>query len=455
MENSKKINFSKLNSIHFVGIGGISMSALASYCLDKNKIVTGSDLHNSKKIKKLISKGAKICIGHSRDNVPYCDLLVYTGAIKLSNPEIAQARLKGIKCMERSEFLGVVSKSYNITIAVAGTHGKTTTTALLAKILIDAKVKPTVFVGGNVKFLDDNYFLGDKLMLTEACEYRASFLYTKNYVGIILNIEKEHLDFYHSLENEILAFKKFAGNSENLVCDYALLEVFQDRKNVYTVSIIDERAYIFAKNIISLKTGGYIFDCYKNGEKFLRITTTLIGYHNIYNILVAICTADILGVDKKIMSKSIFEFSGVERRMENIGKLQNASVYLDYAHHPTEISAVLKSCVEFHCGKSLIIFQPHTYSRTATLFKEFVSLFINEKRDVVLLPTYPAREKKSDGISSLELYKEIRKQKENVYYKTKKQLYSFLKNECNEYKYIFFIGAGDIDKVALKSVKQV
>lgn len=452
MEKLKINSLNNIKSIHFIGIGGISMSGLAKYCLKRNIIVSGSDLKRSNILKDLEKKGVKISYEHKPKNLQNPDLIVFTSAISPANLELIEAQKNNIPIMERGEFLGLITKQFARTISISGTHGKTTTTALLSKILLDAKLNPMVHLGGEVDFLDSNFNYGKSLLVSEACEYKDSFLHSKNYIGAILNIEKEHLDYFKTFDAELNSYQKFAQNSRFLFCDKSVAETHKimpkNAKNLTTISTAQKDANWIAENISPIKIGGYMFDAIKNGKFYSRIITNLIGEHNIQNILFAISIADFLGVDKKQIFDSVISFKGVKRRMEKLGAIKNTYIYADYAHHPTEINSCITATKKSLKGNILFIFQPHTYSRTATLLNEFVSLFSSLKEDLIILPTFKARETAKDGITSTTLTKKIAQTKPNTYLKTKNDCINFIKKNHANYSVIMLIGAGDIYDMA-------
>lgn len=440
--------------IHFIGIGGISMSGLATLMLKRNVKVSGSDLSATHITTMLQKKGASVTIGHNASAINGQDLVVYSGAIKLDNAELVQAKAQHIPCVERSEFLGYVSKLYTNAIAVAGTHGKTTTTAMLSKCLIDAKLNPCVHLGGEIDFLNGTSTrpsTSKAYFVSEACEYRKSFLYLKRDYAILLNIEPDHLDYYKTAENLNRAFLKFAGGVKTLVTSAELNKLWHfNCGRVITVSLCDESANFTIKNLSILKTGGHCFEVYKNGKFFYNFTIRVIGEFNVFNALCVVALCDDLGIDKPTIHNALLSFGGVKRRFEHIGTLNNAQVILDYAHHPTEISKVVAGFRGVFGGELVVIFQPHTYSRTKDLLGGFVNALSSNLIDAtIILPTYPAREKPEQGLSGKQLQQKIAEINKNSHYMSPKKAKNILiQKSLSENVAFLFLGAGDIETFA-------
>ena len=442
--------------IHFVGIGGISMSGLAMLSLKRHIKVSGSDLTDSATLKKLKDMGAKISINHSSKNISGQDLVVYSGAIKSDNPELVEAKKQNIPCIERSEYLGFWSEKFAKSIAVGGTHGKTTTTSMLAKCFIDAKLKPEVHLGGEVDFLKGSVRAGEKIFITEACEYRKSFLKLKRDYAILLNMEADHLDYYKTMQNLQNSFLQFANKANILVTSYELFTKYKFKSNVITVSLNNEKAIYYAKNINLIgNAGGHSFEVYKNGQFYYNFAINVLGEFNVFNALCVIAMCDIFGIEKSSIYNSLLSFKGAKRRFENLGNLNNAKVIHDYAHHPTEISKVINAFRSYFKGELVVLFQPHTYSRTKDLLNEFIVALSSPMIDtLIMLPTYPAREKPKDGISAFELSKHIKQKRKNCFYMTPKKASKYLyeQSQNNNIAYLI-LGAGDIEQFARKLIK--
>ena len=448
MKKDEVINLDFVNNIHFIGVGGVSMSALCLWCKMLGKKVSGSDIQKNNATKVLVKNGVKVFYKHSADNINNSvDLVVYNGAINDDNVEILKAKELKIRIVSRGEFLGAISSSFDKVIAISGTHGKSTTTSMISNIFLNCGVNFCSHIGANALFLKDYYALnnqenmlnnfkfGKGNFVTEACEYKSNFLHTKNYIGVITNIEKEHLDYFKTQANEYFEFEKFAKNSKYLVLNYNLKDKINIKNNyVLYVALRDNKADVYAKNIKKIKQGGYIFDCYIKNTFYGKVVLGLIGEFNIYNCLCALSVCYFFGLNKAKVLESIQNFRGVERRMEYIGNFCNSRVYLDYAHHPTEIFSTLKAIQEnIKSDEVLIVFQPHTYSRTKLLFNDFVKVFASSLYDVIFLPTYSAREKVTCGVECKVLYEEIKTKKQNVLYLTKANFKKHIKAKNSVY----------------------
>lgn len=446
-------------NIHFIGIGGISMSGLATLMLKMKVKVSGSDLTETHITQRLRKLGARVFIGHSEDNIKIQDLVVYSGAIKSDNEELVKARALGLPCVERSEFLGYVSKLFNNAIAVGGSHGKTTTSSMLAKCLIDAGKNPCVHLGGEVDFLGGSVraCLGKGLFVSEACEYRKSFLYLKRDYAILLNMEADHLDYYKSMQNLVKAFLKFASGVKVLVTSYELNEIHHFKSDkVVTVSLYNCKADFTVKNITQLNCGGYCFEVYKKGEFYYNFTINVIGEFNVYNAVCVIALCDALKIEKSVIHKALLSFKGARRRFEHLGMLNNAQVIIDYAHHPTEIAKVVAGFRSYFKGELIVLFQPHTYSRTKDLLKEFVEVFSSKQIDkLIILPTYPAREKPEQGLSGKQLQEAIENEGGvKCHYMGLKKAKAFLiKKSFADNVSFLILGAGDVEDFARGLIK--
>ena len=401
--------FKKIKNVHFIGIGGIGISAIARMFLLEGKIISGSDMSDSKIIEELRSAGAKIKIGHSEKNLPKeLDLVIYTIAITDENPELKEAKRRGIKCITYPQALNEISKE-KYTIAISGTHGKTTTTAMIAKIMIDAGLDPTVIVGSLLKsdkipevspqgakrgevspreFFQTNFIAGkSKYLVVEACEYRRSFLNIEPDIAVITNIDNDHLDYYKDIKDIQSAFGEFTEKVPEkgyIVCD--------EKDKLVTQAVNNAKAKIVFSNQFT-------------GNLKLKIP----GEHNIKNAQKALAVANILKISPSTSLRALNEFNGTWRRFEFKGETDCGTlVYDDYGHHPTEIKATLKGAREFFKGKKITaVFQPHLFSRTKLLLNDFAQSF-KDADEIILAPIYPAREAFDPTISSDILTEKIR-----------------------------------------------
>ena len=439
--------------IHFVGIGGISMSGLAEIMLKRGFIISGSDRNKSHITDKLENNGAKIFEGHNFSNIIGADLVVYTAAAKNDNPELVAAAAKNILTLNRAEFLGALMKEYQSVICVAGTHGKTTTTSILAHALLKADTDATVSIGGELDLIKGNIRAGgDKYFLAEACEYTNSFHNFCPTVAVITNIEADHLDFFSSLDEIIESFKKFAMLTKNCGTVIACGDDANVRKSlkdtdtdVHYYGLSKENEY-YADNI-KFSKGFPEFDVFKLGEKLAHLTISVPGEHNILNSVATVAVCDILGLDINTCASGIAEFKGTHRRFEIKGTLNGGTIIDDYAHHPTEIKATLHAAQKFERNKLWCVFQPHTYSRTRTLWNDFLSCF-DGVDELIITDIYAAREV-FDGVTTSEkLADAIKSRGINVrYIKTFDEIESVLKNEVSDGDIVFTMGAGNVVKI--------
>lgn len=434
------MNLNKIKKAHFVGIGGIGVSAIARLFLQKGLEVTGSDRYSSIVTDALMKIGAKINIGHKSDNLSDdTDILIYTIAIDIENPEFVKAKNLGIKMLSYPEVLGAISKD-KYTIAVSGTHGKTTTTAMIGKILVDTDRDPTIIVGSLMKGPMSNLVVGEsQYFVVEACEYRRSFINLIPRIVVITNIDNDHLDYYKDIEDIKSAFEELVsklGEKDYLVCNKK-----------------DERLQCIVESAKCI-----VID-YAENKLAENLELKVFGVHNIENAKAALTVAEILEIDSDKSGKALEGFTGTWRRFEYKGKSETgAMIYDDYAHHPTEIRATLQGARNFFKDKKIAVtFQPHLYSRTKLLLDDFAKSF-NDADLVILSDIYAAREVRDDTISSKILADEINKnnQKEKAFYAGNlENTEKYLKEKENNFDVIITMGAGDIsilsDKLISKS----
>lgn len=451
------INIKKYKSIHFIGVGGVSMSALAFFMLKKGVFVSGSDLRPNDFTEKLEKAGALLYFGHNASNIPYnSDLIVFTGAVKSDNPEYAEGVRRGLKIMERSEFLGYVSKMYDNVIAVSGTHGKTTTTSMIGEIFIHSHKNPTIHLGGECENFGGNFHNGgEDIFITEACEYRNSFKYLNPTTSLITNIEKDHTDYYKNMQEISLAFSHFANNSMTVVVfENKEIEEYIDKKVNIVHCGFDENNDIVGYNVKKDRNGCYSFEVKYNNTYIGYFKLGVIGFHNAKNALCAVAISLLYGVSYGDMYKALKDFRGVKRRYEKIGEYKGVPVVCDYAHHPTEIQNSIKGALTSH-KKILCIFQPHTYSRTLALMDEFSTCFKGVHR-LVVYKTYPARENPIDGGRAIDLLNNIKNLRGRKFYcYSKKCLERTLKEMDKTYDLILVLGAGDIYDICKKIIAKL
>ncbi|SHF03224.1 UDP-N-acetylmuramate--L-alanine ligase [Alkalibacter saccharofermentans] len=453
----EKILSIHLDRVHFVGIGGSSMSGLASILIENGINATGSDMQSSSYTDKLLSSGAKVSIGHSAENIDDdCSLIVYTAAIDSENPELKKAQELGIPMLERSEFLGIMTEAFGKTIAVAGTHGKTTTSSLIASIFYLSGLDPTVSVGGVVPALQGNYRVGKSdYFVTEACEYVDSFLRSRHKIGIILNIELDHVDYFKNLDQVKDSFKKFAsiipkdgylianGDSKDILDICHALEC-----TVVTTGLNENNEYQ-ATNISYDANGKPSFDVYKKGVLLHRFTLSIPGEHNVMNSLAAIACADICGIPAKMLSESLKTFTGAGRRFEFRGRINDITVVEDYAHHPTELKVTIDACRNYDADRLIVVFQPHTFSRTHHFFDELTGA-LKDADYVIVSDIYAAREKNKWGIKNGELADALNKdhQTSAIHISDFDEISNHVTSMAKPGDFILVAGAGTINKVA-------
>ena len=446
------INFNQPQHVHFIGIGGISMSGLAEILLKENFTVSGSDTKPSALTEHLVSLGATVFYPQKASNViAGIDVVVYTAAIHEDNEEFAEVKRQGIPMLTRAQFLGQLMKNYNTPIAVSGTHGKTTTTSMLSHILLQADEDPTISVGGILKAIGGNIRVGHSdVFLTEACEYTNSFLDFFPKISIILNVEEDHMDFFKDIDDIRSSFHRFA---KLLPRDGALIlnkniekhETITKGLNCKIVTYSESQdADYSAANITFDELGNASFDLIKYGVSFGRITLSVAGNHNVSNALSVIVAADLLGISSEDIQKGLLSFTGTDRRFQYKGERNGVTIIDDYAHHPTEIRATLSSAQNYPHREIWCVFQPHTYTRTKAFFHEFAEA-LSLADHVVLADIYAARETDTLGMSSEALAEEIKSLGTDAYYLSSfEAIENFVLEKCIHGDVLITMGAGDV-----------
>ncbi len=441
-------DLSNIKKIHFIGIGGISMSALAKYSLCCMKKVSGSDKSDSDTVLELVKLGALIKIPSSDIESIKPDLVVYSSAIGEENLEILTAKRLNIPIIKRSEFLGLILQEFKKSICVCGCHGKTTVTAMLTHVFMRDKSVPTAFIGGNDSQFK-NFFFGEKdLVIAEACEYKKNFLDMFPNTVVCTNIDLDHLDSYCGIQDIIKTFETFMKNRQTVVNADDLFS--GTLLKTASISFGIKKGNVRATKIIPTVSGNS-FSVLYNGKDLGRVEINQKGLFNIYNALAVIACAILYKIDFILIKEALEEFSGVERRMEYLGDLGKSLAFADYAHHPKEIRETLTA---FCDNKTLVVFQPHTYSRTKGLMENFSrSLFLPKK--VIIYKTYPAREEYDEKGDAVTLYKRLKKDRRSVYYcDNEYKLLSLIKKKGRRFNKIIFIGAGDIYNIAKNIIKK-
>lgn len=448
-------NIKKYKNVHMIGIGGVSMSGIAAILDNWGIHVTGSDHSESDTTKKLNEKNIKVTIGHNLDDITNSDIVVYSAAIKDDDPEIIKAKELNIPTIERADFLGEITRCYKDTICVSGTHGKTTTTSMLSLCFLEALKDPTIQVGAYLNTLDGNYKVGNsEHFILEACEYVESFLKFSPKAEIILNIDNDHLDYFKNFENIKNSFIKYVkllppdgilvlnGDDDNCLS-------LSENTNVKTITygITNKNTDFFAVNITFDNNGFAEFDVYSHDKFFNRIKLNVPGMHNVLNSLSCIALCSEYGINKNIIKSALEKFTGAHRRFEFKGKVNGASIYDDYGHHPTEIIATAKSLMNKKYNKSWVVFQPHTYSRTKNLLDDFAKALLNFD-NIIVLDIYAAREKNVYGISSKDLIDKIKSLgKDANYIPNFENCVTYLKNNIEPDDIIMTLGAGTVTKI--------
>ncbi|NCC67903.1 MAG: UDP-N-acetylmuramate--L-alanine ligase [Clostridia bacterium] len=442
---------------HLIGIGGVSMSPLAEVLVGDGLIIRGSDMTESEKTGHLESLGVEVKIGHAAENVAAdAQFVVRTAAVHDDNPEIVEAHLRNIPVFERAQAWGAIMTHYKNALCISGTHGKTTTTSMSTHILMAAQRDPTVMIGGTLPLLQAGHRVGKgDTIVMESCEYYNSFLYFSPTVAVILNIEADHLDFFKDLEDVKASFRRFAA----LVPENGYVVANADDENTMSaLSGLDRKivnfglsgdADVYADNI-EQKGAQTEFDIMHMGEFFAHVSLRVPGLHNVKNALAATAAAICLGLDATAVSYGLAGFTGAGRRFEFKGKFNGADVYDDYAHHPGELKALLDAVEPLGYKRVVLVFQPHTYSRTAALFNDFVKQL--SRADLTYLAEiYAARETNTLGISSADLAKNI---PNAIFLPSFEELEKALHFTAAPGDIILTVGAGDVYKIGERLVKE-
>lgn len=452
-----QIDFNKPEHVHFIGIGGISMSGLAEILLDEGFSISGSDSHETALTERLEKKGARVYYGQRAANIerePGISVVVYTAAIHEDNPEFRAARDQGLPMLSRAELLGELMRNYKEAIAISGTHGKTTTTSMLTDILLAGDLDPTISVGGILKDIGGNIRVGGPdLFVTEACEYTNSFLSFYPTMEVILNVEEDHLDFFKDIEDIRHSFRLFADKLPAkglLVVNSGIEKVEEITKG------LNCRVVTFGKDLSSTYTARNItydgfarpsYDLVIQGEAVSRITLGVTGEHNVYNSLAAIAVALELGVGFDAIMSGLGKFTGTDRRFEKKGEVAGVTVIDDYAHHPQEIRATLAAARNYPHRKLWCVFQPHTYTRTRAFLDQFAEA-LSAADEVILADIYAARETDTLGVSSRDVADRIEKLGTKAHYiPSFDEIETFILENCMNGDLLITMGAGDIVKV--------
>lgn len=449
-----KIDFNNPIHVHFIGIGGISMSGLAEVLLKEGFTISGSDAQASALTKQLEDAGAVIYIGQRASNIqPGTDLVVYTAAIHPDNPEFMQAVANNIPTLSRAELLGQMMDNYARSITVSGTHGKTTTTSMVAHILLAAQADPTISIGGILNAIGGNIRVGSSdLFLTEACEYTNSFFHFYPKYNIILNIEEDHMDFFKDLADIRNSFRRFAKNTSDtgVLIINSEIEAPEEITAGLAAKVVNYGTRgtedYHAADISFNEFGCASFMAHTPTGSF-PVTLSVPGKHNVSNALSAIAFGCEAGFSQADITAGLFAFGGTLRRFEVKGHLGNVTVVDDYAHHPTEIAATLTAAKNFPHDRIICVFQPHTYTRTKAFWDDFAQAL--SKADIVVMAdVYAARETDTLGVRSEDLAKNIAKLGTECYYFAGfDEIENFLLEKCMNNDLLITMGAGDVYKI--------
>lgn len=446
------LNFEEPIHVHFIGIGGISMSGLAEILLEEGFTISGSDAKQSALTDSLAKKGATIYIGQKASNLSIRPaLVVYTAAIREDNEEFKAAVDAGIPMLSRAELLGQIMDNYEKSIAVAGTHGKTTTTSMISQILLVAKADPTISVGGILESIGGNIRVGgSEVFITEACEYTNSFLHFHPKYSIITSVEAEHLDFFKDIDDIRRSFHEFAGNTahDGVLIINGQIEALDQITNNLSCSVttygLCENDDFYAKNITYNDHACGTYTLMHKTEDLGTVSLSVPGKHNVSNSLAAIALCLNLGLPLDVIKKGLLQFGGTKRRFEYKGTKNGITVIDDYAHHPTEVAATLTAARNYPHGRIICVFQPHTYSRTKAFLSDFARV-LSMADIVVLADIYAAREKNTIGISSKDLLAELQKNgQESYYFPSFDEIETFLSEKCINNDLLITMGAGDV-----------
>ncbi len=456
MQTDGLLSSEKIKRVHFTGIGGISMSGLAEILADQGYIVTGSDMKPSSIIQKLDRIGIRTSIGHHADNIKGADLLVYTAAVKPDNPELLAAAEAGIPYIDRAALLGEIMKKYPWSLAVSGTHGKTTTTSMISMIMMEQGLDPTIHIGGELNAIGGTTRIGKSdYFIAEACEYTGSFLRLHPRIAVILNIEFDHADYFKNIDDVKNVFKKFAG----LVPDYGYIVVNGDDAaaidilgditcSITTYGVKSGSQYTWSASDISFDDKGCASYklLYKN-EQVCEIRLNVPGIHNVSNSLAAIASCSLAGCSPASAARALQKYGGTCRRFEIKGVSDGVTVVDDYAHHPSEIAATLKAAGKYSHSHIWCVFQPHTYSRTKCLMDDFTTSF-DAADFIILTDIYAAREADNGEVNSSMLAERIALAgKRAIYIKDFGDIVEYLDKNVDSGDLVITMGAGDIYKV--------
>lgn len=446
-----------IKRIHFIGIGGSGMCPLAEILHSEGFILSGSDANEGETLDRIRNYGIPVYMGHRAENIEGAELIVYTAAVKQDNPELVAAAEKGIPAIERSVMLGIVTRRYKRSIAVAGTHGKTSTTAMLSQTLIGSGFDPSAIIGGKLPFLGGNSYVGQSdIIVCEACEYVDTFLELNPYISIITNIDADHLDYFKTLDNIKKSFNKFCHLTTGLIIyngdDENILDAVEDvTLPMITFGFRKTNDY-YAVNLRDIKGAYKKFDLMHKGEKLCEIDLMVPGRHNIYNALACAACAHYLGATPEQIAENLGKFTGVHRRFEILGSPRGITVADDFAHHPTELTATLSAAMEMGFRKVWAVFQPHTFSRTALLLDDFAKA-LSIPDVAIISEILPVRETNTYNIYNTDLGAKV---EDSVCIDTFEDITQYIVEHAQEDDLVITLGGGNVYMCAnmiLKALK--
>ena len=449
-------SISNYKRIHCLGIGGIGLSAVAEILQNNGHIVSGTDLNETDVTRHLESVGIRVVYEHRADNVDGVDAVVYSAAVSAEKPEMVRAKELGIPCFSRAEVLGMIMEHYKNSVAICGTHGKTTVTSMTSLILRNAKYKPTILVGGNLDEINGNVEIGEnEYFVTEACEYMDSFLHLRPRIGVLLNIDSDHLDYFKNINNIKKSFRQFVEQipKEGVVIAFDgnpfVRDVLQGMENRITYGYTESSDYC-AVNIQFDDNGFPEYDLHYKGEMLCHVHLSVPGEHNVLNSMAAFGTAHYLGVDTEVITDTLLSYRGTHRRFDFTGYTEiGAKIIDDYAHHPTEIKATLSAAKNIRHNDLWCIFQPHTYTRTKALFDDFVDSF-GMVDHLIITDIYAAREKDVYNVSSQKLEEAMQEKhpdKDIRYMGDFESIAEYVGKNAGKDDIIITMGAGDVYKI--------
>lgn len=455
------LNDKKYNKIHFIGIGGVSMSGIALLLSKKGFNISGSDRNDTEYLKTLRENNIQIFIGQKKENITDQDLFIYTDAIPQYNEELMAARATGHDVVSRGVFLGALMRNYDKSIAISGSHGKSTTTSMIAKILIESEDDSSILLGGLLDEMQGNVKVGNSdILLTEACEFKGNILNYYPSTVVILNIDEDHLDYYKDLNHIVETFigymKNLDSNSKAIINiddpnTHRLLEHIKGE--TITFSLESKNADYYLESIKYDELGHSTFNIHMKNGDIEEFQLNVVGIHNVYNALASIIASYENGIDLDTIKKGLREYKALHRRMETIGKYHDAIIMTDYGHHPVEIKTTLKTIEAFTDRNIITVFQPHTFSRTKALLDDFAESFYDSD-EVIVTDIYPAREEFDPTIHSRDLVKKLIEKGVNAKYISGfEEAKEYLQSKIDKDDLVLTTGCGDPHVLAKMLVK--